>query len=503
MTKTILLLGMLATTWSMSAQKARNTLLEQSFWATKPTLEAVKAEVQRGHSPAESNSRAMDVATIAINNDAPLDVIQYLVEQEGNSVAKQTHHFRTYLHWAAARGRVEVINYLIAKGADIKALDEHGTTPLFYAIGGGVRDTAVLEAFAQAGFDLKYRNREGSTLMMQAIANDKNFALTSYLQHRGLQLSDTDSSGATLFDYAARTGDVAHLKALLARGVNPTGQAILMAAQGTRRSANTIGVYRYLIEELGQDPLTIGKAGNTLLHTIATKPNQVEIATYLVGKGVDPKAKNVDGNTACILASGSRHLDLVQYLLPLSGDLSTANNKGETALTMAMKSGSPEVAEYLIGLGADARVANINGHNLVYYLAQHYREAMPSGVQGGAPQRDEFVEKLALLKKAGVDLAAPQVDGSTLYHYAASRGSLGMLDKVSQLGIDINAINSEGLTALHKAALTAKDTAVLHRLLELGADKGVRTELDETAYDLALENGYLKRAGADISFLKQ
>ena len=68
--------------------------------------------------------------------------------------------------------------------------------------------------------------------------------------------------------------------------------------------------------------------------------------------------------------------------------------------------------------------------------------------------------------------------------------------------IDINTKNSEGLTALHKAAMVSKDDAILKYLVSLGAKKDVQTNFKETAFDLATENEYLAKNKVSVDFLK-
>lgn len=497
----LLSLVLMTSSKELHAQRAgSNSLHNTKFWQGKPTIEAIKAEIDKGNSPTEANVRMMDATTMAILGGAPLEAISYLMSLEGNPVTKQTHHYRTYLHWAASSGRLELVELLLSLGADIHALDEHGNTPLTYAIGNGMRSLELVKLFEQKGYNLKLTNKQGASLLLQVIGTDTDLTLTDYLISRGLQLNATDVSGANAFDYTARHGQIELMRKVLARGIKPTNKALLMAAQGARRTATPLEVYRYLIEELKLSPLVTAPDGSNLLHAIATKPKQIEIAQYLVSKGIKPQQANQEGNTPLLLASGSNNLDIVNYFLSQGGSLETRNLVGESALWMAIQYGSLDMVKLLLSRGASPLVTNTAGYNLVYVLATNYREPMPSLNGGGT--RDEFADKLALLDAAGLDVRAPQPDGSTLYHYAASRGSLSMLEVVAGMGLDINVVNSEGLTALHKAALTAKDDKVLLKLIALGANKTIKTDLDESAYDLARENKYLQDNGVDITFLQ-
>jgi len=57
-----------------------------------------------------------------------LAAIKYLVEEVGVDVNARDHEGNTALHNAAARGDVEMIKYLVSKGADVRAVNREGKT---------------------------------------------------------------------------------------------------------------------------------------------------------------------------------------------------------------------------------------------------------------------------------------------------------------------------------------------------------------------------------------
>lgn len=482
----------------------KNTLLEQSFWKTTPDVNTVKAEIAKGNSPSASTANAFDVVVLAINNDAPTETIKFLLEQPGNEVNKPTHDNRIYLHWAAGKGNVEIVKYLIAKGSDINLEDSHGSFPITAAASSGQSNTEVYEAFFKAGTDPKKKYKDGANLLLMAIPYDKNLSISNYFITKGLSLKDVDNDGNTAFNYAARTGNIALLKTLLEKGVKYTDNALLIAAQGSRRETNTLETYKYLTEDLKIKPTATNKEGQNVLHFLANKPNQTEIINYFIAKGADVNKADNDGNTPLMIAASSRETAAaLEQLLPIVKNINAQNLKGESALTAAVKSGTPNAVEVLLSKGADLKVLDKEGNNLGFYLIQSYRpQMMGRSPEGANAKQDPFTAKIKLFQDKGLNLAAPQKDGNTLYHLAVIKNDLALLKKIADLNIDINAKNKDGLTALHKAAMISKDDTILKYLLSIGAKKDIITEFDESAYTLAKENESFSKNNVSLDFLK-
>ncbi|MFD2937910.1 ankyrin repeat domain-containing protein [Spirosoma flavum] len=517
----VILLGI-----SLSAQAQKNVLLKQSFWQSKPDASQVKAEVEKGNSPSQLNPMSFDPVVMAINAQAPNESINYLLSQPGNDVNKLTHDSRTYLHWAANRGNVEIMEALIAKGAKATIGDSHGMTPLNFAAAGGQPNTQVYDLCLRSGADLKKDlNHDGANALLVAVANDKDLKLTDYFVSKGLNLKSTDAAGNNAFSYAAKSGNIDLLKALLQKGVPANDNAMIMASQGGRRGANTLEVFQYL-ESLNIKPTATNRNGENVLHAIVRRPKQNEIIQYFLGKGVDVNQADEEGNTVFMNAAASnRDVAVLEMLLPKVKNINQGNQKGTTALAMAVQGNSTEVVSYLLSKGADVAVMDKKGDNLAAYLVQSYkanngprldgpREGGP-GAQGGprpegsqrpenanGPRTDDFDTKLKLLQEKGLDITAPQKNGNTLYHLAVAKNDLSLVKRLEPFQIDVNSKNKEGITALHKAAMISKDDSMLKYLLSIGAKKDIPTNFKETAFDLASENESLAKNNVSVNFLK-
>lgn len=363
--------------------QGNNILLDQNFWKNKPTLAAVKKAVVAGNNPAKLNAMKFDPLTLAINNSAPEAIISYLLEQEGNPVSKQTNHDRTYLHWASARGNAAVVELLLSKGADIQAKDSHLDPPLAFAANAGMANPAVYELYRRKGVDLKQRNKNGASYLMLGIANDSDFALTDYLLKQGLSLSDTDHDGATLFDYAARTGNITMMKALLQKGVQPTAQALVMAVRGTRRAVNGPEVFAYLIDELKLDPNARNPRGESAL-TAAVAAGNSAMVKLMMSYKADVQVRDNNGNhLGYYLIQSYRpprpgmggpaptdEFTTILNLLTAAGlEVSATMPDGNTLLHLAAQKGSRDLYSKLSSLNIDINAKNKEEMTVLHKIA--------------------------------------------------------------------------------------------------------------------------------------
>ena len=260
----------------------------------------------------------------------------------------------------------------------------------------------------KAGIDPKKKYSDGANLLLLAIANDKELLLTQYLETKGLSLKDVDNNGNTAINYVARSGNIPLIKTLLAKGIKYTDNALLLAAQGSRRESNNLETYKYLVEDLKIKPTVTNKEGQTVLHFLANKANQTEIINYFLAKGVDPNKVDTDGNTPLMIAASARDIATLQLLLPLVKDINIQNLKGESALTVAVKSGTPEAVTLLLNKNADVKVLDKEGNNLGFYVVQSYRSPMGGMGQNtpssGTNEQDPFDIKVKLLQNRGLNL---------------------------------------------------------------------------------------------------
>jgi ankyrin repeat protein len=272
--------------------------------------------------------------------------------------------------------------------------------------------------------------------------------------------------------------------------------------------------------EHGADFSTPASGGFTPL-LFAARSGDVDTARLLLKAGADPDEATPEHGSSLVIASASGHEDLALYLVEQGADPNVVDQHGITPLHHAVGGGlalldavvydpvyrrsprnQPKLAAALLAAGADPN-ARIAKNRLLG------PENYPFSMVGATPlllaAASADVPLMLLLEKAGADARINTREGITPLIAAAwytctgtcaYKGggnvadpakialSLQAVKEAIRMGVDVNAVNEDGRTAMHMAAFTGADAVVLY-LADHGAALNVRDKLGETPWSMA------------------
>jgi ankyrin repeat protein len=232
----------------------------------------------------------------------------------GASIQARTKLGRTPLHIASAWGNVEVVEALIARGADINARDiarmKLGCTPLHIASAWG--NVEVVEALIARGADINARDNVGESPLFPACARGR-VRVVEALFTNGADIDATKDDGLTALHYVCSLGNVEVVNMLLAKGAKVEATA-----------AN----------------------GLTPLH-YSCNQGHVEVVEALLAKGANIGAMTVKGWTPMNYACLSGRVEVVEILLSKGADTESRDSEGKTPLDMAKSKGTEAIVNIL------------------------------------------------------------------------------------------------------------------------------------------------------------
>jgi cytohesin len=221
---------------------------------------------------------------------------------------------QTPLHYAAAYGHKEIVELLIAKGADVNAKISDG----FHK-----GDTPLDNAKHKPEIVDLLRKHGGKTLYELSIWKAAfGGSIEAIKQHiaAGTDLNAKDTYGWIPLNHAAEGGHKEIIELLIANGADVNAQNV---------------------------------NGYTPLHT-AILNDETEIAELLITKGADVNAQTeggvFSGRTPLYLAVNSSGAETVELLIAGGADV---NAKTEVGVTPLHSAATKEIAELLIAAGAD------------------------------------------------------------------------------------------------------------------------------------------------------
>jgi ankyrin repeat protein len=485
---------------------------KRALWWVLPTVWALNL-----------NAAAIDLRLIDAvkNKDA---VVARAMLQEKADVNARGPDGTTALMWAAHWDDLEIAGLLIRAGADVNATNVHGVSSLSMACTN--RSAAMVQKLLEAGANPNVAERTGETPLMTCSRTGSEEAVKSLVVH-GANVNATESRrGQTALMWAAAGKHADVVRVLVEHGADihaktrMSGASVPVVLAPTdpnllkREGANVNAAYD------GTEVQATPRGGFTPF-LFAAQQGDVESVRILLEAGVDVNEGTPQYGSPLVLAAASGHEALALYLLGRGADPNVVDGNGITALHYAARKGMlliagygydpfhrppppnmPELAKALLARGANPN-ARINRSLLVLPTRStviRMDEATPFLLAAVAAD----VSLMRILADHGADPLLKASGGATALILAASgafreavrseedqKNAFESAKLAVELGVDINATNEQGQTAMHEAAFTGADT-IVRFLAEKGAQVDVKDKRGLTPWMRAqgISQGY-------------
>jgi ankyrin repeat protein len=428
----------------------------------------------------------------------------------------------TALHWAAFNDDREVAKLLLASGANVKAATRDGAiTPLFLAAKNG--SAPMIELLLKAGADPNSATETGTTALMMAASAGNPDALKVLIAH-GANVNAKDAAhGQTALIFAAALNRAEAIKVLMEHGADPAITSKVTKTERVRFNADGVpapdeppipAAKEPPQQKQGRPERGAATMGGQTALLYAARDGQLNAARALVEAGADVNQCNIEEKTTpLVMAIINGHYDLAKMLLDHKADPNLANIWGLAALyatidvqwapyawfpqpiTAQEQITHLELMKALIAHGADVNAKLGKKIWVRSFGDRSWVDPVGATPFWRAAQSDD-VPAMKLLVTSGADPKIATAGGDTALMVAAGLGWApnnstvvpdawkAAVEYCIELGLDVNAIDAKGYTALHGVAFRG-DNDLVKFLVAKGAKTDVKTKTGDTIADMA------------------
>lgn len=400
----------------------------------------------------------------------------------------------TALHWAAHRNDLDAADLLLRAGANPNAANDLGATPLWLASVNG--NATIVERLLKAGANPNVALASGETPLMAAARAGSMNAVRVLLVNGADVNAKEGFRGQTALMWAVEQKHADAARILIEHGADIHARSdVWSQLENTAGNANASGDFE------------MAHGGSTPL-LFAARTGDLGTARVLLDAGANVNDTAAAGTSALVVAAHSGHGALAAYLLERGADPNAAA-AGYTALHAAVLRGDLGLVKALLGHGADPNALVLHGtpgrrlgadyslrHQMIganaFWLASRFadipimRVLIESGADPFAAPKDGTT---ALKAAMGF---APGLTENRQFRYGVppldpdeeERLTLQAARLAVELGVDVNAANDAGDTALHDAARQGFNS-VIQFLADKGADLNVKNKREQTPLAIA------------------
>ncbi len=446
------------------AVKTRNVMLRFSDGQTPLHLATIQ-----GHS---------GIVTYILNEKSSVRLTDILQAQDISGASP--------LHEAVRYGHVETAKVLLDAGAKVDALDSIGKSPFLLIIPADSQ-YKMYETLMEYNANVAQKDMYGDTVLHVATLSRTKAEVLSLLVNRGAPVNERNKQGITPLSLAIEKGypeiaqffaeNGADIHAADQDGASPLTKAL---------DSPSIDMLKTIVTP--KNILLKDSAGNTALHIAIMRDSPYEYIKYLVDSGADVNARNSNGDSVLYLAVTKNRRDAGDLLLSKDADIFATNTQNYSPLRAALTEGG-ELQDWII-TSKTLNARDGSGNTPLHYAAEwklddaitglaqkganvnavnaNGESALFSAVKADSPSTIGALVESGITTDFRSNLTRDHL-GNTPLHCAVRWNALQAAQTLIGMGIDVNAQNLSGKTALSDTCRSDKrEMAIL--LIQNGAN---------------------------------
>lgn len=429
----------------------------------------------------------LHIATI----DGHTGVVQYILNEKtsirlSDILGAQDISGATALHEAVRYGKTDIARLLLKAGAQVDALDSIGKTPmlLIMPVGSQYKSYETLLSYKA---NINQKDMYGDTVLHVATMSNAPSNVLELLVKAGANVNERNKQGVTPIEIAIEQ-EHAEQVAFFAKtnadifaedmdGNSPLSKAL---------DRPTPDMLKMLV---GKENINAkDSSGNTALHIAIQKDAPIAYIKYLIDAGSDVNARNKNGDSVLFIAAEKNRRDAGDLLIEKDADIFATNVQNNSPLRIALTRGG-EIQDWMI-TSKTLNTTDGSGNTPLHYAAEwqlnnaiinliqkgakvtaenaNGESALFSAVKSDNPQTIQILVDYGAVVDSKDNHARDNL-GNTPLHAAVKWNALRAAKTLISLGVDVNAQNLSGKTALDESCRSAKqEMAIL--LIQNGAD---------------------------------
>src|SRR6266702_5276016 len=352
---------------------------------------------------------------------------------------------------------LEIIRLLLYRGADARAKNKIGDTPL-HEVALSREGMKVVKLLVEHGADVNAKAYDLQTPLHLA-SRCGSLEIVRFLIEHGADISAVTKRRSTILHMASESENLEVVRFFVERGADVNAKTEDLRTP-LHRGASVYEVVRFLVEH-GADTSAETEEGETPLH-MASRWGIIEVARFLLERGANIDAKTKERKTPLHVAMEWGNLGIIRFLVDRGADVNAKAEDLQSPLHLASERGSLDVARFLVDSGAVMNAETVEGETPLHVASKNYNNKVARKV-------------VQFLVERGVDVNAKTKDLRTPLHLASQHGCLGAVEFLVEHGADISAQTKSRETPLHVAAKCG-DIRVVRFLVGRGADVNSRTD---------------------------